>query len=697
MSNLHLAMFAGAVLLLGACACGTGVSSPQGDNPITGEWSGRFGAPPFDQIREAHFKPAFAEAMEKHKQEIAAIVSKPEAPTFANTIEALDQSGRLLDRVRLLFLNLNDAHTSDGLQALAKEVNPQLTQHQDDILMNQALFERVKVVYEQRQELELSGEQRQLLDKRYKQFVRGGANLDEQAKSRLRQLNSEIATLTTQFGDNLIKEMNAVALLVEDEADLDGLPQSLRDAAAALAAAQGHEGAWGFNLTRTSWTPFMQLSERRDLRQELYTAYTQLGMAESYEIAAQIAAMRAERAQLLGYESHAAYVLEENMAERPQRVNELLDKLWTPALARAKAEKAELRELAGHEIAMWDWWYYAEKLRAVKYDFDNASVKPYLQLDKVRQAAFDVAGKLWGISFEKQDDIPVYHEDVEAYEVKDADGAHLGLFYVDYFARDSKRDGAWMESYRQQWQQDGQEVRPILVNVCNFTKAQEGQPNLISPDQASTLFHEFGHGLHGLLADGHYASLSGTNVARDFVELPSQIMENWAFAPEVLQDYARHYQTGEVIPEELVKKLEQASHFNQGFATTEYLAASILDMAWHSQTDTNKQDAVAFEDAVMQRIGMIPEIVSRYRTGYFRHIFSGEYSAGYYSYIWAEVLDADGFQAFEKAGLFDQETASSFRKNILAAGASDLPMELYKRFRGAEPGIEPLLKKRGLQ
>jgi peptidyl-dipeptidase Dcp len=697
MSNLHLVMFAGAVLLLGACACGTGVSSPQGDNPITGEWSGRFGAPPFDQIREAHFKPAFAEAMEKHKQEIAAIVSKPEAPTFANTIEALDQSGRLLDRVRLLFLNLNDAHTGDGLQALAKEVNPQLTQHQDDILMNQALFERVKTVYEQRQELELSGEQRQLLDKRYKQFVRGGANLDEQAKSRLRQLNSEIATLTTQFGDNLIKEMNAVALLVEDEADLDGLPQSLRDSAAALAAAQGHEGAWGFNLTRTSWTPFMQLSERRDLRQELYTAYTQLGMAENYEIAAQIAAMRAERAQLLGYESHAAYVLEENMAERPQRVNELLDKLWTPALARAKAEKAEMQELAGHEIAMWDWWYYAEKLRAVKYDFDNASVKPYLQLDKVRQAAFDVAGKLWGLSFEKQDDIPVYHEDVDAYEVKDAEGSHLGLFYVDYFARDSKRDGAWMESYRQQWQQDGQEVRPILVNVCNFTKAQEGQPNLISPDQASTLFHEFGHGLHGLLADGHYASLSGTNVARDFVELPSQIMENWAFAPEVLQDYARHYQTGEVIPEELVKKLEQASHFNQGFATTEYLAASILDMAWHSQTDTNKQDAVAFEDAVMQRIGMIPEIVSRYRTGYFRHIFSGEYSAGYYSYIWAEVLDADGFQAFEKAGLFDQETASSFRKNILAAGASDLPMELYKRFRGAEPGIEPLLKKRGLQ
>jgi peptidyl-dipeptidase Dcp len=696
MSNLHLVMFAGAALLLGACACGTGVSTTQGDNPITGEWSGRFGAPPFDQIREEHFQPAFAEAMERHKQEIEAIVSDPEAPTFANTIEALDLSGRLLDRVRLLFLNLNDAHTSDGLQALAKEVNPQLTRHQDDILMNQALFERVKAVFEQRQELELSGEQRQLLDKRYKQFVRGGANLDEQAKDRLRQLNSEIATLTTQFGDNLIKEMNAVALLIEDEADLEGLPQSLRDSAAALAAAQGHEGAWGFNLTRTSWTPFLQLSERRDLREALYSAYTQLGMTENYGIAAQIAALRAERAQLLGYVSHAAYVLEENMAERPERVNELLDQLWTPALARAKAEKAEMQELAGHEIAMWDWWYYAEKLRAAKYDFDEAAVKPYLQLDKVRQAAFDVAGKLWGISFERQDDIPVYHEDVEAYEVKDADGSHLGLFYVDYFARDSKRDGAWMESYRQQWQQDSQDIRPILVNVCNFTKAQEGQPNLISPDQASTLFHEFGHALHGLLADGHYASLSGTSVARDFVELPSQIMENWAFAPEVLKDYARHYETGEEIPAELVEKLERASHFNQGFATTEYLAASILDMAWHSQTETTEQDAVAFEAAEMSRIGLIPEIVSRYRTGYFRHIFSGEYSAGYYSYIWAEVLDADGFQAFKQAGLFDQETAKSFRENILAAGASDLPMELYKRFRGEEPGIEPLLKKRGL-
>lgn len=706
MHQTSFVLLACSILLVAGCTGSQPGTTTGGDNPLLVESTLPFGAPPFDLIEEVHFAPAFEEAMQVHLEEIRAIVDSSDEPNFANTIEALDLSGRLLENVRLIFLNINEANTSEGIQALAKEINPKLAGHRDDILMNEGLFARVKAVYDARESMDLGTEQGRLLDKQYRRFVRGGANLDAGRKARLKELNAEITTLSTQFGENLLKEMNAVALLVEDEAGLAGLPQSVRDAAAAVATAQGHGGAWAFNLQRTSWTPFLQSSQRRDLREKLYTAYIQLcshgNETDNTGLASRIASLRVERAKMLGYESHAAYKVEENMAETPERANELLGKLWAPALAKASAERAELQALAdslgdGISIEMWDWWYYSEKLRAAKYDFDEGAVKPYLELSRVRQAAFDVAGKLWGLEFVEREDIPGYHPDQVAFEVVDADGSHVGLFYVDYFARESKRGGAWMEDVRRQWKADGKDIRPIVTNTCNFSKPSEGQPALLSLDEGVTLFHEFGHALHGLLSDVTYASLSGTSVAQDFVEFPSQMMENWAFDPAVLPTYARHFETGEPIPEALIEKLQKAKQFNQGFATTEYLAASILDMDWHTLGEAVEQDAQAFETEGMNRIGIIPAIAPRYRTPYFGHIFSGSYSAGYYSYVWAEVLDADGFEAFKKAGVFNQELAQSYRENILSAGDSEAPMVLYERFRGAAPSIDALVAKRGLE
>ncbi|MEN8162523.1 MAG: M3 family metallopeptidase [Acidobacteriota bacterium] len=708
MNHPVLALFACSLLVLatGCTCCDEPCVSDSCDNPLLAESTLPFGAPPFDQIEEAHFAPAFEAAMQAHNAEVQAIVNQAEEPTFENTLEALDLAGRSLDNVRLIFLNINAANTTEGIQALAKEINPKLAGHRDDILMNEGLFARVKAVYDARESMGLPTESARLLDKHYRRFVRGGANLEADAKERMKELNAELTTMSTQFGENLLKEMNSVALLIDDEADLAGLPQSVRDSAAAVATAQDHEGAWAFNLQRTSWTPFLQLSERRDLREKLYRAYTNLcangGETDNRALASRIAALRVERANLLGFETHAAYVVDDNMAETPEKVNDLLDTLWTPALAKAKTELAELQALADSlgddlTVEMWDWWFYSEKLRAAKYDFDESAVKPYLELSKVRQAAFDVAGRLWGLQFIQRDDLPGYHPDQVAFEVQNTDGSHVGVFYVDYFARESKRGGAWMEDVRRQWKVDGENIRPIVTNTCNFSKPSEGQPALLSLDEAATLFHEFGHALHGLLSDVTYSSLSGTNVARDFVELPSQMMENWALDPAVLPTYARHFETGEPIPAALIEKLQKAKQFNQGFATTEYLAASILDMDWHTLGEAANQDAMAFEKASMDRIGIIEEIVSRYRTPYFGHIFSGGYSAGYYSYVWAEVLDADGFVAFKEAGVFDRELAESYRKNILSAGDSENPMVLYERFRGAAPTIDALVARRGLE
>ena len=540
------------LLVLGACS----MHQPQatGENPLLAKWETPFQAPPFEKIEPEHFEPAFEAAMAAHDAEVASIISNAEPPSFANTVEALERSGQLLDRVHLVFLNLNEADSTPELQALARTINPRLSAHEDGILMNPQLFERIEKVWEERDRLDLTPEQRRLLEKQHRELVQGGAELDDASKARLKKINEELSSLSTRFSENLLKEMNRIALLITDEGDLDGLPQSVRDSAAALASAKGHEGAWAFNLQRTSWTPFLQYSTRRELRKKLYTSYVNLCAGgeetDNRAIAARIASLRVERAHLLGYPSHAALVLDgETMAEKPARVYELLGKVWPASLARAKRERAELQALAGRMgddivLASWDWWYYAEKLRAEKYDFDENAVKPYLELEKVRQAAFDVANKLWGLTFTRRDDVPVYEPDVIAWEVKDADGSHLGLFYTDYFARESKRGGAWMDNYRQQWREGGRDIRPIIVNVCNFSRPTPGEKALLSLDEATTVFHEFGHALHGLMAEGTYASLSGTNVARDFVELPSQMMENWALSPQVLPSYARHCETG---------------------------------------------------------------------------------------------------------------------------------------------------------
>ncbi len=679
------------------------LSSSMEQNPFFADYDTPFKVPPFDQIKEEHYLPAYLEGMKRQQQEIEAIVQTSEPPTFENTIEALERSGALLTRVSDVFDNLTSAHTNDELQRIDKEVAPLLSAHFDDILLNGKLFERVEAVYGIEGDLDLTVEQKTLLEEYRKDFVRGGAKLAEAEKAELRKINAELSVLSIRFGENLLKENNAFELVIDTEEDLAGLPEAVIAGAAAAAKDRGHEGKWVFTLHNPSMIPFLQYSEKRDFRERIFKAYTNRGNnndeLDNKEILTKTAALRADRARLLGYESHAHYILEENMAKNPAGVYDLLNQLWKPALAMAKKEAKDLQasiEEQGKdfELQPWDWWFYAEKLRKAKYDLDDEQLRPYFKLENVREGAFAVANKLYGITFEEKTDLPKYHQDVKVFEVKDSDGSHLGIYTADYFPRESKRGGAWMNSFRKQSRLDG-DIAPIICNVCNFSKPTGDKPALLSFEEASTLFHEFGHALHGLLSDCTYHKLSGTAVPRDFVEMPSQIMENWAAEPEVLKMYARHYETGEPIPQELIDKIKQASKFNQGFATVEYLSASFLDMDWHTLTEASTLGALDFENESLEKIGLIPEIVVRYRSPYFSHIFSGGYSAGYYSYIWAEVLDADAFQAFKETSLFDPETAGAFRK-LLAAGGSEDPMVLYKRFRGAEPKIEPLLEKRGL-
>ena len=679
------------------------LSSSMEQNPFFADYDTPFKVPPFDQIKEEHYLPAYLEGMKRQQQEIESIAQTSEPPTFENTIEALERSGALLTRVSDVFDNLTSAHTNDELQRIDKEVAPLLSAHFDDILLNGKLFERVEAVYGIEGDLDLTVEQKTLLEEYRKDFVRGGAKLAEAEKAELRKINAELSVLSIRFGENLLKENNASELVIDTEEDLAGLPEAVIAGAAAAAKDRGHEGKWVFTLHNPSMIPFLQYSEKRDFRERIFKAYTNRGNnndeLDNKEILTKTAALRADRARLLGYESHAHYILEENMAKNPAGVYDLLNQLWKPALAMAKKEAKDLQasiEEQGKdfELQPWDWWFYAEKLRKAKYDLDDEQLRPYFKLENVREGAFAVANKLYGITFEEKTDLPKYHQDVKVFEVKDSDGSHLGIYTADYFPRESKRGGAWMNSFRKQSRLDG-DIAPIICNVCNFSKPTGDKPALLSFEEASTLFHEFGHALHGLLSDCTYHKLSGTAVPRDFVEMPSQIMENWAAEPEVLKMYARHYETGEPIPQELIDKIKQASKFNQGFATVEYLSASFLDMDWHTLTEASTLGALDFENESLEKIGLIPEIVVRYRSPYFSHIFSGGYSAGYYSYIWAEVLDADAFQAFKETSLFDPETAGAFRK-LLAAGGSEDPMVLYKRFRGAEPKIEPLLEKRGL-
>jgi len=673
-------------------------------NPFFTEWTAPFGAPPFGQIKEEHYKPAFEAGMAEQKKEIAAITASPDAPTFANTVEALERSGQLLTKVANVFFMYTSNHTNDALQQIQQEMAPILAKHSDDIALDPRLFARVKAVYDERAKLTLTPEQARLLEKTYKDFVRDGAALDEAKKAELRKVNEELTVLSVKFGQNVLKEDNGFTLVLEKPEDLAGLPADVAAAAAEAAKAKGLEGKWVFTLHKPSCIPFFQYSSRRDLREKLFKAFVSRGdngnEFDNKAVASKIASLRVVRANLLGYKTHADYVLEENMAKNPAGVAKLLDQVWKPALATAKAEAKEVQAMMNAEgiagpLQPWDWWYYAEKLKKAKYDLDDETLRPYFELKAVRRGAFDVANKLWGLTFTLRTDIPVYHPEVEVFEVKEADGTHVGILYSDYFPRESKRGGAWSGSIREQGVIDGKRITPINYNVGNFTKPTAEKPSLLTFEEASTLFHEFGHALHDLLSNVTYTTLSGTNVPRDFVELGSQIMENWAGDAEVIKSYAKHYQTGEPIPDELIAKIKKAEFFNQGFITVEYMSACYLDMDWHILTAPEEKDAVAFENASMTKIGMIPEIVVRYRTPYFQHIFSGGYSAGYYSYIWSEVLDKDAFQAFKETSLFDPETARRFRENIYAKGGSGDPMALYKAFRGREPKVEPLLRARG--
>jgi len=686
-------------LLLGGC-----VSVQK--NPLLTEWDTPFGTPPFNLIKETHYLPAFQEGITQHQVEIEGIVNNSDDPTFENTIEALDLSGVLLTRVNNVFNSLNDALTNEEMQAIAKEVAPLLSKHRDDILLNEKLFQRVKAIYQQKDQLNLSSEQNKVLEEYYLDFIRGGANLEEKEKAELRKINEELSLLTLKFGENVLKENNRFELLIDNREDLAGLPEAVISGGAEAARERGHEGKWVFTLHKPSMIPFLQYSEKRHLREKIFKAYINRGNnddeLDNKKNAARIAALRVKRANLLGYKTHADFVLERNMAKSPDNVYKLLYQLWEPALMKAGEEVKELQKMIEKEggnfkLEPWDWWHYAEKVKSEKYALDETLLRPYFQLENVIQGVFSVANKLWGLRFVQRNDIPTYHEDVKVFEVQEADGSHIGVLYTDYFPRASKRGGAWMDAFRKQSRREGKNISPVIYNCGNFSKPTGDKPALISLEEVETLFHEFGHALHGLLSDCTYEKLSGTSVYRDFVELPSQIMENWAMEPEVLRIYAKHYKTGEPIPDDLIQKIKNAGKFNQGFVTVEYLAAAFLDMDWHILTESVEQDLPAFEDNALNRIGLIPEIVVRYRSPYFSHIFAGGYSSGYYSYIWAAVLDSDAFQAFKETDLFDQKTARAFRENILSAGGTEDPMTLYIRFRGAEPKIDALLEKRGLK
>ncbi len=694
--------------ILTTCLLALMTTTTYAANPFYAPWTTPFEVPPFNQIKLEHYRPAFDEAMKRHRQEVAAICSEPAAPTFENSVEALERSGALLDRVGNVFFAMKSSMNNDEMESIAKAVAPLLSKHEDEILLNDALFQRVKVVYESRDALSLTPEQRKLLEEYYKRFVRGGANLPPDQKEELKELNAQLSLLSVKFGENVLKEENRFELLIDDQTDLSGLPATVVSAAAEAAEERGQAGKWLFTLHKPSMIPFLQYSDRRALRERIYRAYINRGNhddeLDNKATLAEMVKLRARRANLLGYETHAHYVLEENMAKTPAQVYARLNEIWPAALQRAKQEAADMqalidREQGNFQLASWDWWYYAEKVKKAKYDLDEEMLRPYFKLENVRQGAFDVATRLYGLQFDERTDIPIYHPDVSVFEVKEAGGRHVGILYVDYFPRASKRGGAWMSEFRQQMKEKGKDIRPVVYNVGNFSKPTADKPSLLSLEEVETLFHEFGHALHGLLSDCTYKTLAGSSVARDFVELPSQIMENWATEPAVLKQYALHYETGEPMPDNLIAKIQESRHFNQGFATTEYLAASFLDMDWHTRvTPEATVDVLAFEQASMDRIGLIPEIIARYRSSYFNHIFAGGYSAGYYAYIWAEVLDADAFQAFKETGdIFNPQVAKAFRDNILSRGRTADPMVLYKQFRGKEPGIDALLERRGLK
>ena len=674
-------------------------------NPFLQAYDTPYNVPPFDKIKNEHFKPAILEGIKRHEAEINAIANAAAEPTFDNTILAMENAGELLSNVNVVFSNLNSANTNKEIQNIAKEVAPNLSAHRDNIYLNEKLFARVKALWDKKETLGLNLEQAKILDNSYKDFVRSGANLSDSDKAILRKINGELSLASLKYGQNILAETNKYELVIDAKKDLAGLPQGLIDAAAADAKAKGKEGKWVFTLSNSSVMPFLQYSSNRELRKQIWNAYQTKGNhddeLDNKKNAVELANLRGQKARLLGFKSHANYVLEESMAKTPENVNKLLNDLWKPALEIAKKEASDIQKMMAKDgikgaVQPYDWRYYTEKIRKERFDLDEEELKPYFSLDNVRKGVFQVTQKLYGIEYKELNNVPKYHPDASVWEVTEADGSPVGIVYMDFHPRDSKRGGAWMTSYRTQKTVDGKRLAPVISIVCNFTKPSGENPALLTFDEVTTFFHEFGHALHGLLSNVTYKSLAGTSVPRDFVELPSQIMENWAAEPAVLKMYAKHYKTGEVIPDALVSKLKKAGTFDQGFATTEYLAASLLDLAYHSQTEDITIDANTFEKEAMTKIGLIESIIPRYRSTYFSHIFSGGYSSGYYSYIWSGVLDTDAFEVFKTTTLFNPEKAKSFRENVLEKGGTEDPMVLYKRFRGAEPSIEPLLRKRGL-
>ena len=678
-------------------------------NPFFEAYNTPFEVPPFDKILNKHYLPAFEEGIRQHNAEIKIITDSEKGADFANTIEALDYSGSLLNRVNRVFSNLKEAVTNDSLQEIARKVAPMLSQHSDEVNLNERLFARVKGVYDCRNSLKLNQEQSRLLEETYKHFVRGGANLTVEKKEQLKKVNQELSLLDLTFGDNLLAETNEYKMVVDKKEDLDGLPESVIAGAADEARAQKLDGKWVFTLQKPSWIPFVTYAKNRNLREKIYKAMYSRGnngnVHDNKMVISKLVNLRLQKANIMGFESWSAFVLDDCMAKTADNVYKLLKQVWTPAIKRAGEEAKDMQALitkeGGHfKLESWDWWYYSEKVRKEKYDLDEEQTRPYFELNHVREGAFAVANKLYGITFTPLQNMPLYHPDCEVYEVKNGDGSELGVLYMDFFPRASKKGGAWMTNYREQYiSQDGKNIRPVVSVTCNFSKPTGDKPALLSFDEVETLFHEFGHSLHGLLSQCHYQGLAGTNVARDFVELPSQVMEHWAAEPEVLRIYAKHYKTGEVIPQLLVDKIVKAGKFNQGFATVEYLAAAILDMDFHTITKGGDIDVEKFEKNSMEKAGLIPEIIPRYKSTYFAHTFSGngEYSSGYYSYLWAQVLDCDTFEAFKEAGsIFDPKVAQSFRTNVLERGGTDQAMKLYVNFRGKEPSIEPLLRSRGL-
>jgi len=673
------------------------------DNPFFKEWETPYQTPPFSEIKAVHFLPAYEEGIRLQNLEFEAIVDNQDKPTFENTVTAIEKSGQLLTKVNKVFSSLNGTDTNDEMQKIAEQNTAMLSKHFDDFYLNEKLFKRIKVLYDEKESLNLTIEQSRVLENYYIDFVRGGANLSDEGKIQLRKINDELSQLVLKFGDNVRKENNKFELIVEQTEELAGLPDASIQAAKEKAEAKGYKGEWLFTIDKPTLIPFLQFSEKKDLREKMYKDYMNRGNnndeLDNKKIFSRIVVLRVEKANLLGFKTYSDFVLQKKMAKTPENVYSFLNDIWNPTLLKAKSEVEDMQKIidaegAKFKLEPWDWWYYAEKVKKEKYDLDEEMLRPYFQLENVINGVFAVATKLWGLQFVERNDIQVYNSEVKVFEVKEADGKHIGILYTDYFPRAGKTNGAWCGDFRGQSNMDGNYITPLVTNVGNFSKPTSDKPALISLDEVRTLFHEFGHALHVLFQNVTYPSAA--SVPSDFVELPSQIMENWAMQPEVLKMYAKHYETGEIIPQELIDKIDNSRFFNQGFETLEYIAASLLDMDWHVITDAEERDVMQFEKESIAKMGLIPQIWPRYMTTNFIHIATWGYESGYYSYLWSAVLDADAFESFMETSLFDKANAESFRNYILAKGGSEDPMELYIKFKGRKPMVDALLKNRGL-